>query len=1008
MKVLFIHLSDFHIKEEDAVLSRVKARKICQSLGSFDDVSKAIILFTGDISYSGKEAEYTNAAKSLNRLREAIELTGTPVSFFFVPGNHDVSNLRQYPYEKAKFRSDWRDYFDLQNLELENYRSFASSFGSPSLDSGLTQFYEESIVEGGEEEKITICLVNTAPLSFVGVQDKGLHHIDEDSIALIREMPKNNLNIMLMHHSPEWFDESCRRSLANAMCESMNIAFIGHEHCNESFWVDEFGKSGLTIMKADESSLGPAGEFFFSAISFDFSTRRLRRSNFSWDGDGQLFNRIDKGTVMIRSVPRKALIPLNQSFVDLLERDNSSFGGFNNVSEYFVFPSLVGSVSADPRKRIRIDSEDDFFNRIEGADIIDISGSTGSGKSTLLRVLCRESVERGYAPLLAAGGLLSRNLDEKIEKLVKDQYGRDFVDAYWSAPKDKKILFVDEVLKVDRALLLQYVGKVVVTSSEFFDPSEFGTDLLEAAELGFSGVKQISVSIEPTYQSRRTALVKSVCLSRGLSDFESQCVVDAVNTVAQEHRSMLDLKPWFILAYAEYYIRNKAYVNASDTLPLTEIYRDNVRDCLSKAYRRVMGCRIDDGTLEQHMMVLELISESMHSRKEPMIAMGDAVAVIEEANKEKLLKLNPGQVLDVFEKSELMFKDPKTAKYRLRDVNTLAFFVAESIEARHSDDGDIREALKELVDGICLGVNERVVQFLTSSKNSAIWVSVLSEKLDEFGTRSLFDLDAPSILYLKGQNASEIPLFGGGAGETTDLLDSVERSLPEGDALDYQDAYRRGSDDSGAQDDELLCTLKCLEILSRSFSLRFARSRSNEKEQERRIIFEYSRMIIQSALSIIDENFSERVSSIRESLLAAEGVDDVPSESDIAKFMVDFSYLFVSSLFDHMGYCCSSVQTFNFLGEYSVDDICTRAQKMYVASYGMRSEEFVEYFCQAVKNLTRGHSPQRERSMYKLCANLYLLRNPYLDRRLVQRIGAALGDRDAERKAILARGEARH
>ena len=118
--------------------------------------------------------------------------------------------------------------------------------------------------------------------------------------------------------------------------------------------------------------------------------------------------------------------------------------------------------------------------------------------------------------------------------------------------------------------------------------------------------------------------------------------------------------------------------------------------------------------------------------------------------------------------------------------------------------------------------------------------------MDKFGTRSLFDLDAPSILYLKGQNASEIPLFGGGAGETTDLLDSVERSLPEGDALDYQDAYRRGSDDSGAQDDELLCTLKCLEILSRSFSLRFARSRSNEKEQERRIIFEYSRMIIQS------------------------------------------------------------------------------------------------------------------------------------------------------------------
>lgn len=86
MKVLFIHLSDFHIKEEDAVLSRVKARKICQSLGSFDDVSKAIILFTGDISYSGKEAEYTNAAKSLNCLKEAIELTGTPVSFFLFPG----------------------------------------------------------------------------------------------------------------------------------------------------------------------------------------------------------------------------------------------------------------------------------------------------------------------------------------------------------------------------------------------------------------------------------------------------------------------------------------------------------------------------------------------------------------------------------------------------------------------------------------------------------------------------------------------------------------------------------------------------------------------------------------------------------------------------------------------------------------------------------------------------------------------------------------------------------
>ena len=92
MKVLFLHLSDAHLKE-DTMLSNLNIQAIIKSLVKIGEFDKCILVFSGDITKSGKQNEYKVAEHFFGMLIKGIKdrySTLKNVLTFIVPGNHDM------------------------------------------------------------------------------------------------------------------------------------------------------------------------------------------------------------------------------------------------------------------------------------------------------------------------------------------------------------------------------------------------------------------------------------------------------------------------------------------------------------------------------------------------------------------------------------------------------------------------------------------------------------------------------------------------------------------------------------------------------------------------------------------------------------------------------------------------------------------------------------------------------------------------------------------------------
>lgn len=93
MKVLFLHLSDAHFKENTYYADKILNAQV-QALNSVGEFSACFILFSGDLAFSGKVNEYRKACSYLRKLRTAIaskfQIDSYHINTLIVPGNHDM------------------------------------------------------------------------------------------------------------------------------------------------------------------------------------------------------------------------------------------------------------------------------------------------------------------------------------------------------------------------------------------------------------------------------------------------------------------------------------------------------------------------------------------------------------------------------------------------------------------------------------------------------------------------------------------------------------------------------------------------------------------------------------------------------------------------------------------------------------------------------------------------------------------------------------------------------
>ena len=132
MKILFLHLSDSHIRNKSD-LQVINIDAIAQSLRQVGYFDECILVFSGDIVFAGDKESYNLATKLVITLAKKISKTYLQekiVHTIVVPGNHDnlVVNKKRTNIELENFYKtkvqDKKFYEDISMLD--NFYDFAS------------------------------------------------------------------------------------------------------------------------------------------------------------------------------------------------------------------------------------------------------------------------------------------------------------------------------------------------------------------------------------------------------------------------------------------------------------------------------------------------------------------------------------------------------------------------------------------------------------------------------------------------------------------------------------------------------------------------------------------------------------------------------------------------------------------------------------------------------------------------------------------------------------------
>ena len=280
--VNWLHISDLHLRKgntssQDAVLSAMleDLTQRCESGLAVD-----FALVTGDLAFSGQNAEYELVGTFFRRLSYATGLSCD--SIFCVPGNHDVQrNRHQTTFAGARkmLQSENDIYALLMNSEerdtllvrLENFRAFQNDFFSGQervrTPDGLGFVATFEV----EDFRIAVAGLNTAWLANGGVEDERQVLLGEYQVSSAVRMAKEAAPHLIigMHHHP--FDVLSRfdqRPTQRQLVEACHFVHCGHLHDPHASEVA--GQSGRCILLAAGASFeSRSSRNAYTTVTFD-------------------------------------------------------------------------------------------------------------------------------------------------------------------------------------------------------------------------------------------------------------------------------------------------------------------------------------------------------------------------------------------------------------------------------------------------------------------------------------------------------------------------------------------------------------------------------------------------------------------------------------------------------------------------------------------------------------------------------------------------------------------
>jgi predicted MPP superfamily phosphohydrolase len=257
-RINFLHLSDLHIgdKYQRGLISQAKKvlfediEYILSKIGTLD-----IIFFTGDLVQKGTKDEYVLVEEFLVDLWALFKRHGQNPYLLCVPGNHDLERVSNVHDATQKVLTNWvneknisEDHFwkkpnDYYNFIQERFKNYYEWYKSTSIRK------PENIIEGYITGDFYCSMnLNNVNLGIVGLNStflqlgggdvkQKLGVYNKQINLLFREkyfewLKKQDLSILLTHHSPEWFEPKSLKDFNEEMYTKDTYVehLCGHMH----------------------------------------------------------------------------------------------------------------------------------------------------------------------------------------------------------------------------------------------------------------------------------------------------------------------------------------------------------------------------------------------------------------------------------------------------------------------------------------------------------------------------------------------------------------------------------------------------------------------------------------------------------------------------------------------------------------------------------------------------------------------------------------------------------
>lgn len=759
MKIIFLHLSDLHIKSQEAV-SKNHIDKILDTLRTYGSFDKLFLIFSGDIAFSGSLEQYRAGSSLVARIFREIrnkKIYNEKIEMICVPGNHDIE-YESPPRSAKELNTIYNDYSYSKYLteELSKQKNFFD-FSKRSKCFCSKSVFDRKLVDVNGFV-VEVNMLNSAVFSLMKDEDKGLHYIDQSAINELNTPSGADFVISVMHHAPDWYIDAQKDQIETALLCKSSLIFLGHEHkagtknCSYNDKAAAFIHAGGSLCNDSDWTKSE-----FEVGILDTQTLEYSTTLFRWNCSELQYEEnkgISKQLPPKKSV-EKALVVTEEYKNNLFTDAHRSFS--NSSRDYYVFPRLEAETYEDNGNKEFLDIES-FIVEIQKQHQVLITGSNNSGKTMLLKNLFSRLTELGKCVVFCDIDTIKRKESSKIVKSnFEDIYGDDFSDynRFKQLPSENKVLIIDDIDQIKQLDFENYISSI----ADQFGLMIFATkdvldlDMLKRMKTALRSENFVAkYKITPFFADKRKELIEKLVVLKNKKD-PSIIVEETVETLCESiklQKRYINLEPEFIINFVEYYCNNVGTALNSDSTVFSKVFESNITTALN-------AFKTKELSVEKLYKLLSKLARHIHFNKMYPITEQEIVRIVEEYNSVFDDVVRPLSFIEIVKNARLLV--PDINGYKFANRNHLAYFCAREVNFLYNNTGK-EDDVKYLIEYCCFGINADILMFIsyiTDNTRILQFILNMTQEMTKEWKEFNFKDNCPKFLNLSHEQNISLP-----------------------------------------------------------------------------------------------------------------------------------------------------------------------------------------------------------------------------------------------------------